>query len=338
MLPVHVNEKYTSHSSIEKLFSYLRLIFSDKNSRNLLLFLILNLSFAFVELFYGVWTNSLGLISDSFHMFFDCTGLMAGLVASVITKRRANDKYSYGYVRAEVLAGFVNGLFLIFIAFFIFKEAVERVLEPPEVKHERLFVVSVLGLLVNFVGIYAFQHGHGHSHGGGGGSHGQSHGGGHNHSHGGDDLRPANSQIMQGVFLHILADTLGSVGVIISAILMHLFGWMIADPICSMFISVLICLSVLPLIRDSVEVLMQRQPKDLDFLLASAYTKTKQLEGVISVQEQHFWTLCSDIYVGVLKLEVARNADARYVVCQTQNIFSAIGVKQLHVQLDYSLT
>jgi zinc transporter 5/7 len=89
----------------------------------------------------------------------------------VITKWRANDKFSYGYVRAEVIAGFVNGLFLLFIAFFIFSEAVERILEPPEVKHERLFVVSVLGFLVNLVGIYAFQHGHGggHSHGGPGG-------------------------------------------------------------------------------------------------------------------------------------------------------------------------
>lgn len=76
----------------------------------------------------------LGLISDSFHMFFDCTGLLAGLAASVITKWRANDKYSYGYVRAEVLAGFVNGLFLLFIAFFIMSESVERLIEPPEVR------------------------------------------------------------------------------------------------------------------------------------------------------------------------------------------------------------
>lgn len=66
-------------------------------------------------------------------MFFDCTGLVAGLVASIISKKRSNDRFSYGYVRAEVLAGFVNGLFLIFIAFFIMSEAVERAIEPPEV-------------------------------------------------------------------------------------------------------------------------------------------------------------------------------------------------------------
>lgn len=73
-----------------------RLILSDKNSRNLFMFLLLNLSFAFVELFYGFVTNSLGLISDSFHMFFDCTALIAGLAASLITKWKANERFSYG--------------------------------------------------------------------------------------------------------------------------------------------------------------------------------------------------------------------------------------------------
>ncbi|EFA07321.2 zinc transporter 7 [Tribolium castaneum] len=325
----------------EKLNGWMRLIFSDRNSRNLFLFLLLNLSFAFVELVYGVWSNSLGLISDSFHMFFDCTGLLAGLAASVITKWKANEKYSYGYVRAEVLAGFVNGLFLLFISFFIMSEAVERAIEPPEVKHERLFLVSVLGLLVNLVGIYAFQHGHGHSHGGGG--HGHSHGHNHNshgHSHDHtldiDIAASGNSQIMKGVFLHILADTLGSVGVIISAVLMQMFGWMIADPICSMFIAILIALSVLALIKDSVVILMQRQPYALDNVLPQCYQKVVSLPGVYSVQEPHFWTLCSEVYVGALKLEVSKNVDPKYVVSHTQMIFASVGVRQIYVQLDYT--
>eukprot|EP00064_Thunnus_orientalis_P024643 superscaffoldBa00010894_g24945 len=188
------------------------------------------------------------------------------------------------YVRAEVLAGFVNGLFLIFTAFFIFSEGVERALEPPDVHHERLLPVSVAGLLVNLVGIFVFQHGghghshgeeghghshslfngslnHGHSHGGHGhqkhghGGHGHSHDG-HGHSHGGhghsheephchDELqhtpgKGASKQILQGVLLHIIADTLGSIGVIISALLMQKYDLMIADPICSMLIALLI--------------------------------------------------------------------------------------------------
>lgn len=238
-------------------------------------------------------------------------------------------------------------------------------------KHERLFVVSVLGFLVNLVGIYAFQHGHGHSHGG----HGHSHGGGghshssnsdhhhllndghghshnshnnhhdhddhHDHHHHGIDLpatqqlNSANSQIMRGVFLHILADTLGSVGVIISAVLMHLFGWMRADPICSIFIALLIALSVLGLIRESISVLMQRQPAAVDHLLPQCYQKVTGLAGVYSVQEPHFWTLCSDVHIGAIKLEVSKNVDPKYVVTHTRMIFEAIGIKQITIQLDY---
>lgn len=347
----NTNNSYGIKARIEdKVKGWIKLIFSDRNSRNLFLFLILNLSFAFVELLYGVWTNSLGLISDSFHMFFDCTGLLAGLVASVISKWKPDDKFSYGYVRAEILAGFVNGLFLLFIAFFICSEAVERFIEPPEVKHERLFVVSVLGLLVNLVGIYAFQHGHpgghcshgGHSHSHSHGNHSHSHsnnvgGHSHHHHHRENEISSAgNSHLMKGVFLHILADTLGSVGVIISAILMYAFGWMRADPICSMFISILIAISVLSLISDSLLILMQRQPKELDEVLPRCYQKVMQLTGVYSIQEPHFWTLSSGVFVGALKLEVSKAADLKYVVSHTHMIFNSVGVKNLYVQLDYT--
>ncbi|KAK2149907.1 hypothetical protein LSH36_432g02042 [Paralvinella palmiformis] len=350
MLPLHAHDKgYKPGWRLkEKLAGWFRLIFSNPDSRNLFMFLLLNLMMAFVELFYGMWTNSLGLISDSFHMFFDCTALLAGLVASLISRWRANETFSYGYVRAEVLAGFVNGLFLLFIAFFIMSEAVERAFEPPEVHHDRLFVVSVAGFFVNVIGIFIFQHG---------GSHGHSHGGSHGHSHGLGYVEPPSqvegtqNKILEGVFLHILADTLGSIGVIISSGLIHMYGWMIADPVCSMLISLLIglrisnisvvhrsyeaCLfSVIPLLQESISVLMQRQPPQLDNGLPSCYHKVSQLDGVYGVHEPHFWTLCSEVYVGAIKLEVAPQADVKYIQSQTHNIFTAVGVKQLYVEID----
>ncbi|CAG5122584.1 unnamed protein product, partial [Candidula unifasciata] len=103
----------------------IRTIVDDKTSYQLLWFLALNLTFAFVELAYGIWANSLGLISDSFHMFFDCSALLGGLVASIISQWEANELFSFGYVRAEILAGFVNGICLLFVGFFIFSEAVK---------------------------------------------------------------------------------------------------------------------------------------------------------------------------------------------------------------------
>lgn len=154
----------------------------------------------------------------------------------------------------------------------------------------------------------------------------------HGHSH---TLDMGNSQIMRGVFLHILADTLGSVGVIISSVLMYLFGWLIADPICSMFIAILIALSVLSLIRESIMVLMQRQPVALDRVLPGCFQKVTGLAGVYSLQEPHFWTLCSDFYVGAIKLEVSKNVDSKYVISHTRMIFEAVGVRQIYIQLDY---
>ncbi|XP_065101108.1 zinc transporter 7 [Paramisgurnus dabryanus] len=386
MLPLSIKDdeyKPAKFNLLAKISSWFRSILADKTSRNLFFFLCLNLSFGFVELMYGIWSNSLGLISDSFHMFFDCTALLAGLAASVISRWRSNDSFSYGYVRAEVLAGFVNGLFLIFTAFFIFSEGVERALEPPDVHHERLLPVSIAGLLVNLVGVFVFQHGgHGHSHGdeghghshslfngsaGHGHSHGHSHGGhghsheskhdhghDHGHSHGGhghthedshedshchDDHslttgKGSNKQILQGVFLHIVADTLGSVGVIISAILMQKYDLMIADPICSMLIALLIGVSVVPLLRESMGILMQRTPPSLDHALPECYQRVQQLQGVYNLQEPHFWTLCTDVYIGTLKLLVAPDADSRWILSQTHNIFTQVGVRQLYVQIE----
>ncbi|XP_029355535.1 zinc transporter 7 isoform X2 [Echeneis naucrates] len=379
MLPLSIKDdeyKPTKFNLLLKLSGWFRSILADKTSRNLFSFLCLNLSFAFVELMYGIWSNSLGLISDSFHMFFDCTALLAGLAASVISRWRSNDSFSYGYVRAEVLAGFVNGLFLIFTAFFIFSEGVERALEPPDVHHERLLPVSVAGLLVNLVGIFVFQHGgHGHSHGdeghghshslfNGSLNHGHSHGGhthhskhggdrhshdghghshdghghshdGHGHSHDGHGHSHGSSkQILQGVLLHIIADTLGSIGVIISALLMQKYNLMIADPICSMLIAILIGVSVVPLLKDSIGILMQRTPPSLDHTLPECYQRVQQLQGVYNLQEPHFWCLCTDVYIGTLKLLVAPDADTRWILSQTHHIFTQAGVRQLYVQID----
>lgn len=240
--------------------------------------------------------------------------------------------------------------------------------EPPEVHHERLFVISVLGFIVNLIGIFVFQHGgdhHGHSHGGGS-SHGHSHSSGsshshdhghehshsagngylHGHSHDEPEEEPEN-KIFQGIFLHILADTMGSVGVIISSLLIRFFGWHIADPICSIIIATLISISVIPLLRDTTGVLMQRQPKSLDKKLPDVYRKViliefeknnfliyvsnlfkiQQIPGVLSVQSPHFWTLCSEKFVGGIKIEVSFNCDPRYVSMTARSLLSRVSLR-----------
>ena len=100
----------------------------------------------FVELIYGYISNSLGLISDSFHMLFDCTALFISLVASYIATMKSDNKYTYGYSRAETISGFFNGVFLIFIGVNVLSESIERIYEPQIIISDHLLLVSVAGL------------------------------------------------------------------------------------------------------------------------------------------------------------------------------------------------
>ena len=178
-------------------------ILLSPDSRKLFLFFVINFGFMLVELLYGMWANSLGLISDAAHMLFDCTALLLGIAASYVSQWRADENFTYGYARVEVLAGLTNSLFLLFIAVYIFIEAAERLATPQRVEPGNLFTVASLGLLINVGGLCFFREQHSAA-----------------CNHGGECLgNHGQSENLRAIFLHILADTLGSVGVIVSSLL-----------------------------------------------------------------------------------------------------------------------
>uniref|UniRef100_A0A2K5DZC5 Zinc transporter n=1 Tax=Aotus nancymaae TaxID=37293 RepID=A0A2K5DZC5_AOTNA len=321
----------------------LKQILEESDSRQIFYFLCLNLLFTFVELFYGVLTNSLGLISDGFHMLFDCSALVMGLFAALMSRWKATRIFSYGYGRIEILSGFINGLFLIVIAFFVFMESVARLIDPPELDTHMLTPVSVGGLIVNLIGICAFSHAHSHAHGASQGSchssdhshshhmHGHSdHGHGHSHGPAGGGMN-AN---MRGVFLHVLADTLGSIGVIVSTILIEQFGWFIADPLCSLFIAILISLSVVPLIKDACQVLLLRLPPEYEKELHIALEKIQKIEGLISYRDPHFWRHSASIVAGTIHIQVTSDVLEQRIVQQVTGILKDAGVNNLTIQVE----
>uniref|UniRef100_A0A8D0AAB7 Zinc transporter n=1 Tax=Sander lucioperca TaxID=283035 RepID=A0A8D0AAB7_SANLU len=324
--------QHTSQSLPRFIKDSLKQILEEYDSRQIFYFLCLNLAFTFVELFYGVWTNSLGLISDGFHMLFDCSALVLGLFAALMTRWKATRIFSYGYGRVEILSGFINGLFLMVIAFFVFVESVTRVLDPPNINTDMLTPVSVGGLLVNLVGICAFSHAHAHAHGGKGCSsndHGHSH---HGHSH--SEHSHGGHGHSHGVFLHVLADTLGSVGVIISTILIRQFGWLIADPLCSLFIATLIFLSVIPLLKDACEVLLLRIPQENEKDLNSALEKIEKIEGVLSYRDPHFWRHSANMIAGTIHLQIMSDVVEQRIIQQVTAILKDAGVNNLSVQVE----
>ena len=270
----------------------------------------------------------------------NCTALGIGLYASFVSKLKPNHRYTYGYARYEILSGYVNAVFLLFIGYFIFVESVERLFRPPEITSDSLVLVSVLGLMVNMVGLFFFHdHGsHGHSHAGPGGGHGHAPvaaapaassahqdaaGGDHGHSHGGtacgghggnakanQAAEAQKNSNMLAIYLHIMADALGSVGVIISSLLVQYKGWTSADAICSIIISVLIVASVMPLIWSTLDVLNQRTPIFKEALIRDTLAAMTQpggefeAMGVVSYREPHFWAFSDSETIGTLHVQV----------------------------------
>eukprot|EP01105_Mastigella_eilhardi_P027180 TRINITY_DN8237_c1_g1_i1.p1 TRINITY_DN8237_c1_g1~~TRINITY_DN8237_c1_g1_i1.p1 ORF type:complete len:684 (-),score=179.77 TRINITY_DN8237_c1_g1_i1:56-2107(-) len=311
----------------------------NKKSRRLFLYLMVNLAFMFVEVLWGIWTNSLGLISDGCHMLFDCLALAIGLCAAVISQWDPNNVFSYGFARVQVLSGFVNAVLLVFIAGFVLLESLHRFVEAAEMKTERLMLVSVVGLVVNLLGVLAF-HDHGDEEGGchGGGACSHSHGHGHGHHAGKQyyqyDKQKSSDDNMHSIFLHVLADTVGSIGVIVSSTLIELWGVHLADPICSLCISVLIFTSVAPLLRHSASVLLQCTPGVLDNEVEPVLHKLCCIEGVYGVHDVHIWCYAGpSSNVCTMVVEVSSTTNEQRVLNQATVLLRELGITNTTVEI-----
>lgn len=244
--------------------SLLEQIAKNKDTRSIFSFLLLNTTFMFVQLLYSFRSKSLGLLSDSLHMALDCTSLLLGLIAGVLAKKPPSDKFPFALGFLETLAGFTNGILLLGIVCGIFVESLGRLMNPVHLhKTNELLVVATLGLIVNLAGLFAFDHG-GHSHGSG-------------------------NENMRGIFLHILADTLGSVGVIVSTILIKLTHMHIFDPLASLFIGTLILLSAIPLLKSTTSSILLKLDDKGHNMVKNALNQISTTPGITGYTTPRFW-------------------------------------------------
>jgi zinc transporter 5/7 len=226
-----------------------------------------------IQAFYGWVSGSLGLLSDTVHMFFDCLALVIGLGAAVASKWPTSPEMPFGWGKLNVLAGFGNGIFLMLVSVEFIWEAVEGIMEGTELRHvEELLVVSTLGFLVNMVGLFAFGHAH----------HGHDHSG-HDHSHG------HGNENMHGIYLHIAADAGGSLAVILSTILTLWKPWYLWDPLATIVIAILIFLAAVPLVRESGNKLLLVIPDEVEYGLKNALQELSGLRGVTGYAVPRFW-------------------------------------------------
>jgi len=262
------------------------LLWDGGQPRNLMLYFILNFSFAFVELIVGYWSNSLSLQSDAWHMFNDSMATFWACLAFVVLKWPRSRKYTFGYRRIEVLCAFVNCCFLLYIGFNILREACHRMFDPEDLQHDHLLSVSVAGLIVNLLGVFAFGHSHSH----GGDSHGHSHSNDHGHSHG----EKGGNVLISSVHAHILVDTLGSVAVIVAGRLDLWFGWKRADPVCSLLLAGFILFTVRDTLGETFSILLMGTRDDQIISAKNCRNEIMNIQGVRECRVKDIWSLTTD--------------------------------------------
>jgi len=230
-----------------------------KGAKALGLALSITALFFFVELIGAIFTNSLALQTDAVHMLNDSFALVFALVAAWLAQRPATHRRTYGYYRAEILAAFLNGIFLWVIVILIFYEAFQRIQHPTAVKSIDMLIISVLGLVVNCLVATVLS--------------------------GSKD----ESLNIKGAFLHVAADTLGSIGAISAGIIMYFTGWYQADSLISIAIGLLIFYGSGRLLRESLNVLLEGVPSHID--VDGLEQRLAEMKGVKGVHDLHVWCI-----------------------------------------------
>ena len=226
--------------------------------KRLILAFSITLLLLLAEVIGGVLSNSLALLSDAGHVLTDAFALGLSLIAARIGKRPSDYKATYGYQRVGLLAAIINGLSLFGISIFIFIESYHRFIAPPTVNVSLMLPIAIGGLAGNIIMVFILGHGH-------------------------HDLN------IKSAWLHVLGDTLSSMGVIISGIIVYLTGWTYADPVAGFLIGIIILSGGVRVVKEATGIFLELVPKGFD--VEEIAKRIAELPEVMGIHDIHIWSL-----------------------------------------------
>ncbi len=243
----------------EELFEY-----RSVERKKLKLTMAITGSMMVVEAIGGYFTGSLALISDAGHMFTHFFALAISFGAILCASKESCNK-TFGFYRVEILAALFNSIFLFAVTAFILYEGIKRIIHPEKILGLEMFIIALVGLLVNLTSAWILH---------------------------GTSRKDLN---VKGAFLHMLADTLSSVAIVIGAIIISFTKWTIIDPLLSIGIALVICWWGWGLLRDSVNILLESAPKNL-IVDQVAETLKKEIPAIEEITDLHIWEITSQMY------------------------------------------
>lgn len=263
----------------------------------------LTAGFMVVEILGGLWTGSLALLADAGHMLTDVGSLTLGLLAVWFASRPPTPANSYGYFRLEILAALVNAVVLLGVAGVILYEAYRRLWSPPAIAGGPMLAIAAAGLGVNLVGLWILHRG------------------------------GEGSLALHLAELEMLADALGSVAVIVAAVVIQTTGFLLADPLASAVIGLFIVPRTWHILRQAVHVLMEGVPPHLD--LREIERAMREAHGVRAVHDLHVWTLTSGTDAMSAHVVVDDLADGRHILGDLELLLrERFGIEHTTIQLE----
>ena len=280
------------------------LTYDQTTGRNFILGIVLNLAFVLVEAGAGLWLGSLALLSDAGHNLSDVFSLLLALLAFRMMRIQPSQKSTYGYKRMTILVSLVNALLLFVAVAAILWSSVEKILHPSPVQGDVVAWVAGIGILVNAFTAYLFFKGKDH------------------------DLN------VKGAYLHMAADTLVSVGVLIAGVVIQLTGWYIVDPLIGIVVGVVILFSSWGLLRDSMTLTLDGVPRGID------PKKVKQTmldqKGVIGVHHLHIWALSTTENALTAHVVVDDLAEEKEIKHAVKDALTGVGIQHATLELEKS--
>ncbi|RZC92147.1 hypothetical protein C5167_028038 [Papaver somniferum] len=333
--------------------------------RKLWISIALCVVFMTVEIVGGVKANSLAILTDAAHLLSDVAAFGISLFSLWATSWEATPRQSYGFYRIEILGTLVSIQMIWLLAGILVYEAISRIInDTGEVQGFLMFLVSAFGLVVNIVMAVLLGHDHGHGgHGHDHGEHGHDHGHGHNHSHdvhdphshthshdhehgsdhsepllkssevGGKEKKKRNINI-QGAYLHVLGDSIQSIGVMIGgAVIWYKPEWKIIDLICTLIFSVIVLGTTIRMLRNILEVLMESTPREID--AAMLENDLCEMDEVIAIHELHIWAITVGKVLLACHVKVKPDADADLVLDKvSDHIKRVYNISHLTIQIE----
>ncbi|WP_297468452.1 cation diffusion facilitator family transporter [Thermococcus sp.] len=265
--------------------------------------IVLNLVITIAEVIGGIFSGSLALLSDSLHNFSDSMSLLASYFAIKIGERKANEKYTFGYKRAEVLVAFINSAVLVGVSLFLLVEAYRRFKNPEPIDGPLMLGVALIGLTANLLSVLLL---HGHAH---------------------------ESMNIRSAYLHLMSDTLSSVAVVIGGILIIKWNITWVDPLVTVLISLYILWKGYEILKESVEVLMEASP-ELD--LGAIKVEIESIPGVKNAHHFHAWRIGEreihfECHVEVDDMPIS---EAQWIIDRVEEALRKYGITHVTVQLE----